>query len=198
MAKLNGVDCTTSPVLLVTTGAEWPGFFEDVTEVQGVDVGPAVVDLLKKHLNNDGTIANGVFSFSAAGRDFDRDGLIDLMLISDFGTTLMYWGQPNGSFAEAGAEYGLGREQNGMGLAVGDWDANGAQDAFVTAIWSMRPQDPSTPFGVNGSFAYAGSSSPDNDARSFADRTDLLLHDRTERPSWAWGTALADLDLGTR
>ena len=69
---------------------------------------------------------------------------------------------------------------------MGDLDADGRMDIFVTAIYSDRPHDQLTGFGTHGNYLYRN-----NGGRSFSERAGLLgLRDA----GWGWGCAMLDYD----
>jgi hypothetical protein len=76
--------------------------------------------------------------------DYDNDGYPDILLIngedwpghpSSGRTTLqLYHNNGNGTFTDVTAQSGLGISMYGMGVAVGDYDNDGFDDIFVTAV----------------------------------------------------------------
>ncbi len=76
--------------------------------------------------------------------DYDNDGWPDILLINseDFsghkvhGTTTLklYHNNHNGTFTDVTRKAGLAVEMYGMGVAVGDYDNDGHDDIFVTAL----------------------------------------------------------------
>lgn len=76
-------------------------------------------------------------SFEAVWTDFDRDGDLDLYLSNDRGTTPGFPGNElfrndGGVFTEIGAKSGTNVKLNSMGLACGDFNADGFVDFYVT------------------------------------------------------------------
>ena len=90
----------------------------------------------------DASIGAGVgqrkhFSYDAVFSDYDNDGWPDLFVANDQGPNYLYRNQGDGTFVDmallAGTAYsGSGGVQGCMGVAVGDYDANGLQDYLVT------------------------------------------------------------------
>ena len=140
------------------------GTFSDVTRLAGVDDR----DLL--------------YGFTATFEDFDNDGRPDLFVANDRGRNYLYHNLGNGKFEEVGETWGLaypieGRAQANMGVAIGDYDHNGAMDLFVTTF----SQDHFTLFHNTGS-------------RLFVDVSGETGLASVTRPFLGWGTFFADLD----
>ncbi len=81
--------------------------------------------------------------------DYDNDGWQDILLIkgsympgktpSDGQPTLaLYHNKGNGTFTDATSRTGLGIRMYGMGVSVGDYDNDGYDDIFLTAIGKAR------------------------------------------------------------
>lgn len=174
-----------------------PGHFEDVTVAAGVDMAPVARRFLEKyHLtaplpkgvspSEQRSIPNGVYTFAPIFADFDDDGAVDLFISGDFDTSAMFWNNGDGTFSEGSREAGLGIEQNGMGATAADIDGDGRLDLYVTAIFSDRPQDELTGFGVKGSFLYRNEG-----GRRFSDVTEQF---QVGKGNWGWGAAFFDFD----
>ncbi len=114
--------------------------------------------------------------------DLTGDGFPELLIAADFQTSRAFRNLRNGAFALATAEFGMGIDRNGMGVCVGDFDRNGAVDAFVTSIHSATP--PSG--GFNGNTLYlndgTGMTSQESEARGCVDG------------GWGWGAVALDAD----
>lgn len=95
------------------------GTFEDVTDKAGVrDTG-------------------NYYGFSSVFVDVNADGWLDLVVVNDSTPKQLYINKKDGTFEEVGYPSGLalnenGREQAGMGLAVGDYDNDGRVDFHIT------------------------------------------------------------------
>jgi hypothetical protein len=95
------------------------GTFEDVSEKAGV---------------ND---PQKYYGFSSAFIHADDDDLLDLVVVNDSTPKQLYINKGDGTFEETGYPSGValnenGREQAGMGLAVGDYDNDGRVDFHIT------------------------------------------------------------------
>lgn len=95
------------------------GTFEDVSVKSGV---------------ND---AEKYYGFASAFVHVDEDKLLDLIVVNDSTPKQLYINKGDGTFEEVGYPSGValnenGREQAGMGLAVGDYDNDGRVDFHIT------------------------------------------------------------------
>lgn len=95
------------------------GKFSDVSEASGV------------------AKVTGRYSMTATAADFDGDGWLDVYVACDSTAAILYRNNRNGTFTDAAVESGvafgeLGNPQAGMGLGVGDFDADGLLDLFKT------------------------------------------------------------------
>jgi hypothetical protein len=81
--------------------------------------------------------ADKYYGFASAFVHVDDDDLLDLLVVNDSTPKLLYINKGNGTFEETGYPAGIalnenGREQAGMGLAVGDYDNDGHVDFHIT------------------------------------------------------------------
>jgi hypothetical protein len=95
------------------------GTFEDVSKKAGVDD--------PQHY----------YGFTSAFVNVNEDSLLDLIVVNDSTPNQLYINKGNGTFEETGYPSGVGlnengREQAGMGLAVGDYDNDGRVDFHIT------------------------------------------------------------------
>ena len=77
------------------------------------------------------------YGFSSALVHVDDDKLLDLIVVNDSTPKQLYMNKGDGTFEEIGYPSGValnenGREQAGMGLAVGDYDNDGRVDFHIT------------------------------------------------------------------
>lgn len=112
------------------------GYFEDVTEEMGV-----------RMITQDGY---GDVSFDSEFADVNDDGLLDLLVAADFGNSRLYIN--NGEkFVDMTKRYGVGLDEFGMGITVGDYDNDGFEDFFITSIYC---QDSDCMDGMSGNKLY--------------------------------------------
>ena len=93
------------------------GRFEDVSERAGI------------------TRARGTYGLGVSTFDFDADGWTDLYVANDSNPSTLYRNNRDGTFTDVAIEAGCafsmdGKNQAGMGVAVGDYDHNGTMDIF--------------------------------------------------------------------
>ncbi len=140
------------------------GTFEDVSVKSGV---------------ND---PQGYYGFTSAFVHVDEDNLLDLLVVNDSTPKLLYINKGNGTFEEVGYPSGValnenGREQAGMGLAVGDYDNDGRVDFYITN------------FSDDSNVLYH------NDGEgNFTDVTFQAGHGESTYPFLGWGTVFMDFD----
>jgi enediyne biosynthesis protein E4 len=118
---------------------------------QRVMCGPRGLKGAEDHLfrnNGDGTFTevsekagvddkSGYYGFGVAWFDFDDDGRLDLTVANDSTPSYLYRNKGDGTFENVSYASGValnenGREQAGMGVAVGDYDGDGRDDLHRT------------------------------------------------------------------
>jgi hypothetical protein len=144
------------------------------------------------HNNGDGTFTDvseksGIaalkpgYALTAVAADFDGDGWPDIYVACDTSPSLLFRNNHDGTFTEQGLESGVslsedGQEQAGMGLAIGDFNADGNLDVFKTHFRDDTP------------VLYRG-----NGKGSFRDVT-LRAGLGVETRFVSWGAGMVDLD----
>jgi enediyne biosynthesis protein E4 len=124
---------------------------------------------------------NGHYCFSVSTFDFDDDAWPDIYIACDSTPSILYRNNRNGTFTDiavvAGAAYNDdGREQAGMGSAIGDYDRDGHLDIYKTNF----SDDTSTLYHNNGDGTFHDATFPSGIGMN----TQYL----------GWGTAFFDLD----
>ena len=160
-AEQNLTRSPSNTKLLRNRGALAPGHFDDVTAAAGV--------LMELPMG-------GSMAFSSRFLDLDFDGWPELLAVSDGGTSRLFWNNRDGTFTDGTREAGVGTDQYGMGMAVGDFDADGDFDWFITSIHGHNGGD------GNRLFRYDGN-------RRFTDVTD---QSRVRIGGWGWGCSFLD------
>jgi len=140
------------------------GTFEDVSERSGV--------------NDSGKY----YGFSSVFVDVNDDGWVDLLVVNDSTPKQLYINKHDGTFEESGYPSGIalnenGREQAGMGLAVGDYNNDGRVDFYITN------------FSDDSNTLYRN----DGDA-NFTDVTYQADLGEPTIPFLGWGTSFIDFD----
>lgn len=167
--------------LLRNKGDISPGYFEDVTDLYGVDM-----DRFQLERYN---LSSGTYSFASSFTDFDNDGLVDLLITADFGESRMFWNMgKNKSFSECTYDCGLEGDQDAMGHAIGDWDNDGLMDWFSTAIMdnSTDCETVGCTFDDEGNRLYKNLG-----GRKFIDVTSQA---GVQDGGWGWGAAFLDFN----
>lgn len=70
--------------------------------------------------------------------DADGDGWPDILLINSKGPHKLYRNNRNGAFTDITAGSGLDAQMYGMGVAVADYDNDGREDVYITALEGDR------------------------------------------------------------
>ncbi|MEM6516719.1 MAG: FG-GAP-like repeat-containing protein, partial [Bacteroidota bacterium] len=124
---------------------------------------------------NSGVQDNGDFaSYVGFPFDINEDGLMDIYISNDFEDSNNFFINQNGSsFIDQAAEFGLDNRIDDMGIALGDFNLDGAFDFFITGIdeVALLQNDGSNSF------------------------TETSMVNGIAPAGWAWGTRFADFDL---
>jgi len=143
------------------------GTFTDVSDVTGISDGIRA----RARVSFD-------YTFTANFADINNDGWPDLLISSDFGTSMVFLNQQNGGFAHV-TDPAVITDQNGMGGSVADYDGDGNLDWFVTSIWN-------TTSGKTGNRLYRG--------HGDGTFTDVTSTAGVAIGYWGWGCTFADLN----
>jgi enediyne biosynthesis protein E4 len=122
------------------------------------------------------------FGFSSTFVHANDDDLLDLLVVNDSTPKQLYINKGDGTFEETGYPSGIalnenGREQAGMGLAVGDYDNDGRVDFYITNF----SDDTNTLYHNDGE-------------GNFSDVTFQAGHGEITMPFLGWGTSFLDFD----
>ena len=122
------------------------------------------------------------YGFSSAFVHANEDNLLDLIVVNDSTPKLFYVNKGDGTFEELGYPSGValnenGREQAGMGVAIGDYDNSGRLSFHITN------------FSDDSNVLYHN----DGDA-NFTDVTFMAGLGEITLPFLGWGTSFIDYD----
>ncbi|HVF66593.1 MAG TPA: CRTAC1 family protein [Pyrinomonadaceae bacterium] len=140
------------------------GTFEDVSDKTGVNDAPRY------------------YGFTSVWVHIEDDRRLDLLVVNDSTPKQLYMNKGDGTFEETGYFSGIalnenGREQAGMGLAVGDYDNDGRVDFYITNF----SDDSNTLYHNDGE-------------GTFTDLTFQAGLGEPTIPFLGWGTAFLDYD----
>jgi hypothetical protein len=127
------------------------------------------------------TRASGTYGLGVSTLDFDGDGWTDVYVANDSNPSTLYRNKGDSTFEDiaigAGCAFSVdGKNQAGMGVAVGDYDRNGTLDIFKTN------------FAGDTSTLYANSGDGYCEDRTFASGAGINTR-------WlGWGVGFLDLD----
>jgi hypothetical protein len=126
-------------------------------------------------------------SLSAAWADFDEDGKIDLYVANDVSDNALYRNLGGGKFEDISHEAWVADYRGAMGLAVGDWDADGDQDMHVTH-WIAQEN------ALYSNLKIAFDSENSASELRFMDVADMVGLGQIALDSVGWGTFFFDFD----
>ncbi|HUE42661.1 MAG TPA: VCBS repeat-containing protein, partial [Candidatus Sulfotelmatobacter sp.] len=131
---------TSSTAPLQKAAAATGTRFEDVTRAAGIHFVHYNGSFGKKWLPE--TMGPGV-----AFIDYDNDGWQDILIVNGtdwpgharkHSTLALYHNNHDGTFTDVTQRSGLAVEMYGMGVAIGDYDNDGFDDLFITALGQSR------------------------------------------------------------
>ena len=139
------------------------GMFSDVSQASGV------------------AKVTGRYSMTALAADFDDDGWVDIYVASDSTSAILYHNNHDGTFTDVAVPSGSGLSENGMpqagmGVGVGDFNADGRLDLVKTHFADDVP----ALYRANGNGQF----------EDVATAAGLAVENRFVE----WGVALADFD----
>ena len=122
------------------------------------------------------------YGFAVGWVDLDDDGLLDLIVANDSKPNYVYHNLGNGTFEELGYLSGLGTNADGraqayMGMAIGDYNHDGASDFFFTTF----SNDSYSLYFNRGNLDF-------NDVTQIAGLSTITI------PFLGWGTQFLDYD----
>ncbi|MFZ0663831.1 MAG: FG-GAP-like repeat-containing protein [Acidobacteriaceae bacterium] len=83
---------------------------------------------------------NNRYSFACAWGSPNSNGLSDLFIANDFGTSQLYRNNGNGTFTVISKEAHVEGVGAGMGCSWADYDNDGNQDVYVPSMWEAAGQ----------------------------------------------------------
>lgn len=170
--------------------------------------------------NGDGTFtdvskesktADTRWALALQAADFDRDGWQDLYIANDFGVNTYYRNNGDGTFTNLARKAGVLDPGFGMGVAVDDYDGDGALDFYVSNYsfplnWFLRDRRypmPEFPYSLGRPLVWRRLKAMSRGSSLFR----ALPGGRFERTSieadvwdtsWSWGCVFVDADLDGR
>ena len=141
------------------------------------------------------------WSYAAAAADHDNDGDVDLYVANDYGRNQLWINDGAGHFTDRATELGVEDLGNGMGASVGDMNADGVLDLYVSNMSStagnrilkrLSQEDESMghlfKMAQGNTVFIAGEDAQPGFGRREKKKGGIGAN-------WAWTPALADLDL---
>jgi len=86
------------------------------------------------------TVNNNRYSFACAWGDSNGNGLPDLFVANDFGSSQLYRNNGDGTFNDVSKEAHIESVGAGMGCCWADFDNDGRQDIYVPSMWEAAGQ----------------------------------------------------------
>lgn len=85
-------------------------------------------------------INNNRYSFACAWGDSNGNGIPDLFVANDFGSSQLYRNHGDGTFRDVSGEAHIESVGAGMGCCWADFDNDGHQDIYVPSMWEAAGQ----------------------------------------------------------
>jgi tetratricopeptide (TPR) repeat protein/peroxiredoxin len=85
-------------------------------------------------------IENNRYSFACAWGDSNSNGLPDLCVANDFGSTQLYRNNGDGTFTSVSGDAHVEDVGAGMSACWADFDNDGRQDIYITSMWEAAGQ----------------------------------------------------------
>ncbi|HMH15170.1 MAG TPA: FG-GAP-like repeat-containing protein [Edaphobacter sp.] len=85
-------------------------------------------------------VDNDRYSFACAWGDSNSNGLPDLCIANDFGSSQLYRNNGNGTFTVASKDAHIEDVGAGMSACWADFDNDGQQDIYITSMWEAGGQ----------------------------------------------------------
>lgn len=85
-------------------------------------------------------INNNRYSFACAWGDSNGNGIPDLFVANDFGSSQLYRNRGDGTFQDVSEEAHIESVGAGMGCCWADFDNDGHQDIYVPSMWEAAGQ----------------------------------------------------------
>ncbi|MCC6675674.1 MAG: CRTAC1 family protein [Phycisphaerales bacterium] len=124
-----------------------------------------------------------IFGFSPRFLDMDGDTYPELIVASDFYTSVYFRNNGNGTFTDITTSTGTGLENNGMGETAADFNNDGRFDWYVTSIYNPALSRTGNMLYLNqGGHVY----------------NEVGLSQGVRDGGWGWGTTAVDLNLDGR
>ncbi len=122
--------------------------------------------------------------FSPCFADMNGDRYPELLIAADFGSSLYFKNDGDGTFTEWTTQSDMAQEWSGMGAAIGDVNQDGHLDWYVTAIFD---EDDGEGRG-DGNKLYINAGSNDHTFSEIAQSANV------DDGGWGWGTTIVDLN----
>jgi Flp pilus assembly protein TadD len=85
-------------------------------------------------------VDNDRYSFACAWGDSNNNGLPDLFVVNDFGSSQLYRNNGDGTFTVVSKKAGVEEVGAGMSCCWADYDNDGRQDVYVPSMWEAAGQ----------------------------------------------------------